>query len=129
MSVIQGHVFMLLESSLAELYFDLSDLLLLRIRVQLMSKFSINRDIIQNILEFTGYRDYGLQHQVANLTGVAAVLNTDVAGFFFGGIESCLGRKHGINSDCWTLILEFAGYRREMPSINVLPSLQEQWSP
>lgn len=111
-----------LTESLEELHIASSDLLLLRIRIKLMNKFSIDAKTMRLILQFAGTRDYA-EKRLAKLSLVSKVLNDDVAGFFFGGIESCLNRKYGVNHDVWKIVLEFAGYRREMPSIDVLPKV------
>lgn len=109
-----------LEATLAELHFETSELLLLRIRVKVMRKFMMDSPTMNLILRFAGCRE-SVSSQVSTLSRIAYVLNTDVAGFFFGGIESCLSRKYGINSKVWKMVLEFAGFRREMPSIALLP--------
>jgi hypothetical protein len=109
-----------LESSLAELHREVSDILLLPIRSKLLQKFSINPGIFHLILSFAGRRK-DVTDQIQTLTATASILNNDVAGFFLGGIESSLKRKYGISPDIWKRVLEYAGLRRQLFSIDLWP--------
>jgi hypothetical protein len=107
-----------LGSSLTELHSEQSDILLLPIRSKLIQKFSIDPIIFRLILSFAG-RNNDFDKRIEALATKVSVLNNDVAGFFLGGIESCLTRKYGIGPDIWKRLLEYSGLSRELYPVDL----------
>jgi len=113
--------------SIEHLQIDISretnKLLLLPIKKGLASKYALNDDSWNIILQFADWRK-GVCDDVEYLNRANKIIDDEIVSFFLGGIKSCFERKFGIKEDIWSSILEFAGRKIPLPSIEEIPPIQ-----
>lgn len=101
---------------------EADQLLLNPIFKRLHRKFELVSENWNLVLEFAGWRDF-VSKPMRALERKNKALNKEVANFFLGGIGSCLKRKYLLPSTAWVHVLEFSGWKTDLPSINVLPKV------